>query len=106
MMYLYAECNRSEDVKNKYHYAVLIGIIGAAAFYNSVYGGILSSAILGLSVVVLYLIQKEIRTLVNKSLIQHIVIVAVVLLLSVSYVMYLFLSCCFVFVIFILLTFL
>ena len=90
MMYLYAECIRSEDVKNKYHYAVLIGIIGAAAFYNSVYGGILSSAILGLSVVVLYCIQKEVRTLVNKSLLQHIVIVAVVLLLSVSYVMYLF----------------
>ena len=89
MMYLYAECIRSEDTKVRYHYAVLIGIIGSAAFYNSVYGGILSSAILGLSVVVLYFIRRKIRELVNKSLIQHIVIVAVVLLLSVSYILYL-----------------
>lgn len=90
MMYLYSECIRTEEAKIKYHYAVLVGIIGAGAFYNSVYGGILSSAILGLSAVVLYFIQKENRILVNKSLIQHIVIVAVVLLLSVSYVLYLF----------------
>lgn len=90
MMYLYAECIRSEDAKIKYHYAALIGIIGAAAFYNSVYGGILAAAILGLSAVVLYFIQKEIRASINKSLIQHIVIVAVVLLLSISYVLYLF----------------
>ena len=90
MMYLYAECINSEDSKIKYHYAVLIGIIGAGAFYNSVYGGILASAILGLSAAVLYFIQKEIRTLINKSLIQHIVIVAVVLLLSISYILYLF----------------
>lgn len=90
MMYLYAECISSEDTKTKYQYAVLIGIVGAAAFYNSVYGGILSAAILGLSAVVLYFVQKEIRALINKSLIQHIIIVAVVLLLSVSYVLYLF----------------
>lgn len=90
MMYLYAECIKSEDVKIKNHYAVLIGIIGAAAFYNSIYGGILSAAILGLSVVVLYFFQKEIRTLINKSLIQHIVIVLIVLLLSAAYILYLF----------------
>lgn len=90
MMYLYAECISSEEAKTKYHYAVLIGIIGAAAFYNSVYGGILSAAVLGLSAVVLYFIRKEIRVSVNKSLIQHIVTVAVVLLLSVYYVLYLF----------------
>ena len=46
MMHFYEECISTEDAKIKYHYSVLIGIIGAAAFYNSVYGGILASAIL------------------------------------------------------------
>ena len=45
MMYLYAECISSEDKKDKYNYAILIGLIAAAAFYNSAYVGILSSVI-------------------------------------------------------------
>lgn len=90
MMYFYAECTSCEDKKTKYHYSILIGIIGAAAFYNSVYGGILAAAILGLSVVVLYLLRQEIRVLINKSLLAHIAIVAMALLLSISYILYLF----------------
>ncbi len=54
MMYLYAECIGSEDKKYKYEYAVVIGIIAAASFYISVYGGILSSALLGLTAGVLF----------------------------------------------------
>lgn len=90
MMYLYAECIDSEDKKSKYQYAVVIGVIAAASFYISVYGGILSSAILGATAGILYILKKEFRVSINKSIIQHIVIVAVALLLSISYILYLF----------------
>lgn len=90
MMYLYAECIESEDKKCKYQYAALIGIVAAASFYISVYGGILSSAILGATAGILYIQKKEFRVSINKSLIQHIIIVAIALLLSISYILYLF----------------
>lgn len=90
MMYLYAECIESEDKRTKYEYAAIIGIIAAASFYISVYGGILSSALLGLTAGVLYILKNEFRVSINKSIIPHIVIVAVALLLSISYILYLF----------------
>ena len=91
MMYLYAECINSEDKKGRFHYAILIGLTAAAAFYNSAYVGILSSAILGLSAVILFCLRKEFRELISKSLIQHIVILMVALVFSVAYIRYLFL---------------
>lgn len=90
MMYLYAECIDVTEKKYKYGYAITIGLIAAASFYISVYGGILSSAILGLTALILYLFKKEFRVSINISLIQHIVIVVIALLLSISYILYLF----------------
>ena len=90
MMLLYTECIRCEDKKTKYHYAILIGIAAAAAFYNSAFVGILASAILGLSAVFLFCIQKEFRTAITKSLVQHIVILLVAFICSISYILYLF----------------
>ena len=90
MMLLYTECIRWEDKKIKYHYAILIGIAAAAAFYNSAFVGILASAILGLSAVFLFCLQKEFRTAINKSLVQHIVILLVAFIFSISYILYLF----------------
>lgn len=90
MMLFYTECIRCEDKKSKYQYAFLIGIAAAASFYNSAFVGILASVILALSAVVLYCLQKEFRTAINKSLIQHIVILLIAFIFSIAYILYLF----------------
>ena len=91
MIYLYAECIGTEDKKDRYHYAILIGLTAVASFYNSAYVGFLSAAILGLTAVILFCLRKEFRVLIRNSLIQHIVILIVALVFSIAYIRYLFL---------------
>ena len=90
VMHLYSLLLDTDDKAESIKLAVLIGFLVPSAFYNSVYGGILSAVVLAISVVLLYVIKSEIREKINAKIIQHIIIVAVVLILSLSYVLHLF----------------
>lgn len=90
VMHLYTVMLDVDDRAESIKLSILIGFLVPSAFSNSVYGGILSAVVLAISVAILYVIKSEIREKINTKIIQHIIIVAVALILSLSYVWYLF----------------
>ena len=89
VLFIYFQLFRVKTKGEKLWIAVLVGILSASASFTSVYAGIFGLFYVGVSATILYLAWGSFRRRVNRNLFPHAVMIAVFILLSVTYFHYL-----------------